>query len=288
MAKTTSFTDCRRFATDVRAAGGELPQTLQNLIQAHSVLTAAAPPPGAPTGANDAIIDAVLDGSLTEVKLAELLPEAAAKHATVEYAKQVSVDAERVLLQTWHRTMDKGGAEAILTSMRPQFDQRVKEIAKARALFTAESDAEFVLAGAPREVVDAWQSLDEHLKIIGRIVLVARQFGAKPTAQFPQIVELANADNFRLSDEALMCCDGNLEVESSYFQRPDRGHRTSPLFRVSLKLHSIESARARYNAWAAEQWDNSHSGPGQSYLVDGKLVPIAKPKNPYRESTNSK
>ena len=141
------------------------------------------------------------------------------------------------------------------------------------------------LSGNPER---GWQSLDEHLKIIGRIILVARQFGAKPTAQFPHIVELANADNFRLSDEALMCCDGNLEVESSHFQRPDRGHRTSPLFRVSLKLHSIESARARYNAWAAEQWDNSHSGPGQSYLVDGKLVPIAKPKNPYRESTNSK
>ena len=141
-----------------------------------------------------------------------------------------------------------------------------------------------MLASAPRQVVDAWQGLDEHMQIVGRIVLIARQFGAKQTAQFPQIAELANADNFRLTDEALMCADGNLEVESSFFQRPDRGHRTSPLFQVSLKLHSIESARERYRMWAEQQWDVLHSGPRGGWIdpATGEMHEDPVPENPYR------
>jgi hypothetical protein len=52
-----------------------------------------------------------------------------------------------------------------------------------------------------------------------------------------------------------MVADGGLQADSAHFQRPDQGHRSSPLFKVPLRLHSIESARARYRAWAADQFD---------------------------------
>ena len=46
MAKTTNFQDIRRFSQSVVAAGGKLPEPLQNLVKAHAILTAPTPLPG--------------------------------------------------------------------------------------------------------------------------------------------------------------------------------------------------------------------------------------------------
>ena len=102
------------------------------------------------------------------------------------------------------------------------------------------------------------------------------------------VIEYANSDGFRLVNEAVMCTDGGLEMFSSYFQQPDRGHRTSPLFRVALKLHSIESAQRQYNEWAAAQWDAQHSGsPGGWIDESGVHHELPRPANPFRESANA-
>ena len=144
MGHTTSFTDCRRFASNVKAAGGKLPQQLQNLIQAHSVLADAAALPAAAQAPESAIVDAALDGSLSRERLAELLPPAASAAVVGEYAKTLAGNVERVMLGTWHRAMDKGGADQILTSMRGRFEEHAKQIAAAKQLFNSESDAEFI------------------------------------------------------------------------------------------------------------------------------------------------
>jgi hypothetical protein len=66
------------------------------------------------------------------------------------------------------------------------------------------------------------------------------------------IEEYALADNFRLEDRAIWCTDRpSLEAASAAFRRPDSGHRNSPWFKTALKLHSVDSARDRYRAWAA-------------------------------------
>ena len=86
-----------------------------------------------------------------------------------------------------------------------------------------------------------------------------------------------------------MCCDGtSLAVDSAPFMIPDQGHRTSPWFRVPLKLHSIESATQRYNSWAAGEFDRVHSGPRGGYIgTDGEVHEDPVPVNPYREKTNA-
>ena len=56
-----------------------------------------------------------------------------------------------------------------------------------------------------------------------------------------------------LEDRAIFATDGSLESDCAVFRRPDQGHRVSPWFRLSLKLHSVESARASYNTWAASE-----------------------------------
>ena len=52
-------------------------------------------------------------------------------------------------------------------------------------------------------------------------------------------------------------CGGQLDVPAAGGVAP-----SEPWVRVGgLKLHSVESARQRYNDFAADQWDAQHSGP---------------------------
>ena len=93
--------------------------------------------------------------------------------------------------------------------MRPRFEKHAKEIAKARSLFSWDSDPETVLASGDPRVVEAWSGLEEHLTAAAKIVLVAREFGCKLSAQFPQIVPYTAGNSVAISDEALMCASGN-------------------------------------------------------------------------------
>jgi hypothetical protein len=281
--KTAAFLDCKRFGASVVAAGGKLPPKLQNLIQAHDVLADAAVLPAASQAPESGIVDAALAGDLTRERLGELLPAAASAAAVNEYAKTLAGSVERVLLGAWHRQIDDGGADAILDSMRKLFDRHAAEIAKARSLFDSESSAESVLASGEPAVMAAWGSLNDHLTVVAKIALVARAFGPR-LGSFPQIREFAGGDGFRLDDTAIMCADGGLMQDSAYFLQPDGPHRASALFRVQLRLHTIDSARTRYTEWAAAQWDASFAErPRGGRLIDGEMVDPA-PKNPYRQA----
>jgi hypothetical protein len=50
-----------------------------------------------------------------------------------------------------------------------------------------------------------------------------------------------------------------------------------------LRLHSINSARDRYNGWAADEFDRIHSGPRGGFIgPDGQMYEDPAPQNPYR------
>ena len=79
-------------------------------------------------------------------------------------------------------------------------------------------------------------------------------------ARFPLIEEYANGDNFHLDDRAIFATDGpRLELDSAAFKRPDQGHRTSPWFKLPLRLHTVEGARDRYRQWASGEWERIHT-----------------------------
>lgn len=280
----TSFGDCVRFAQSVTSIGGALPKRIQGLLSGWEVLNA----PAAAGRQDDPIVDACLTGTLSAEKLAELLPAAAAAAWANQYRAGLGRGIENTLTGEWHRQLKKDGADQILNSLRAKFDTAAKAIEAARGLINPESTAEHVIESGQPELVTAWQQLSGHIQTVARIGRVAAQFGSKPTAMFPQIVQYSLAEDFRVSDEALMCCDGtNLAIDSAPFMVPDRGHRTSPWFRVPLKLHSIESATARYNAWAAAEFDRVHSGPRGGRLIDGQVITDPVPPNPFREKTNA-
>ena len=138
-------------------------------------------------------------------------------------------------------------------------------------------------SGQP-ELVTAWQQLNGHISVVAKIGAIASQFGCRPSAQFPQIREYAQGDNFRLTDAGIMCTAGPLMLDSARFQQPDQGHRTSPWARTELKLHTVAEAQARYDEWAAEEFDRIHSGPRGGWIdANGQVHTDPVPPNPYRQ-----
>jgi hypothetical protein len=197
MAKTVDIGDAVRLASSVAAAGGEIPSTLGHLLLAHDLLSS----PGAAQPPERDIMTAALKGQLTDEKLAKLLPTAATAAMIANYARELAQNCAHVLLGQIHREIEGGAADQILDSLRPKFDEHAAEIARARSLIDPESSPEHILASAAPEMVEAWQALDGHLRVVCKIAAVASQFGPRLGA-FPQIAEYPNADNFRLTDGA--------------------------------------------------------------------------------------
>lgn len=167
--------------------------------------------------------------------------------------------------------------------MRPSFDQAAEQISIARDLIPADTPAEIFLHSAKPAAVSAWQSLDDHLATINSIASIAAQFGPRG-GRFPLITEYSLGDNFRLDDKAILATNGDLVADSSPFGRPDQGHRSSPWFKVPLKLHTVASAQDRYRAWAASEFDRIHSSPATQWLDEhGQAHEMPKPTNPYAE-----
>jgi hypothetical protein len=278
MPKATSLHDCRRFAETVASVGGRLPDELGHyLLSAFELLSS----PGAAASPEKAILDAALDGTLTAKKLDGLLAAAATAQMINVYRGDLARRAEHTLVGTWHQAMETA-ADAILDSVRPQFDKAAAGIARARAAISMDSSPEHVLASAEPEAITEWQALPTYLGVVDRIgTHIAAQFGPR-LGMFPMIREYPGANGHLLEDRALFATDGGLLVDSSMFRRPG-AHRQSPWVRVgALKLHSVASARRRYNDWAADQWDVQHSGPRGGQLIDGKIVLDEVPPNPYR------
>ena len=228
------------------------------------------------------IVAAAADGTLTEKRLNTLIDEAAQQQSRANYVGELRARSERLFVNAFHQALADGAADQLIDSLRPAWDGAAEAIGAARALINAESSADQILASAQPSVITAWQGLDEHLAVIGKIAAIASQFGPR-LGQFPLIKEFANADGFRLEDRAIFATDGGLEVDSGVFRRPDQGtahHRGS---RLPLRLHTVASARERYREWAAAQWEQTHSGPQESFIgEDGKMHEKPRPANPFQ------
>ena len=181
----------------------------------------------------------------------------------------------------WHRQLEAGAADLILDSVRGKYDKAAAAITHARALIPMQSSPEHILATAGDGALEAWRTLDEHIRVVDMIgTRIAAQFGCR-LGQFPQVAEFANADGHKLEDRAIFCTAGALESDSSVFRQPG-SHRNSPWCRVELRLATVAEARDRYNAWAAAEFDRIHSGPVESWIDEqGNAHQKPRPKNPY-------
>ena len=285
VAPTSQIFDLQRFAQQVAAAKGTLPDALGNLLRGYGVLTS----PAATEDPANAILDAVVDGSLTEAKLQKMLPPAALADKTGEFRAGLAGRAERMCVQRWYRELEKGAADQILDSLRPEFDRHVEAIAEAKACgINAESTLETLIATGEPGLVGAWNNLGAHVQGIAKIAAVASEFGCQPKAMFPQVRAYTPGHVHLLDDRALMCCDGGLLGDSSLFRRPDQGHRTSPYFRTPLKLRTIAEAQQWHDLWAAEEFDRIHvDRPRGGRIIDGVMVQDPVPVNPFKAKANA-
>jgi hypothetical protein len=280
MPKTTHWGDCERWAKAITACGGRLRAPLAGLLSSHAVLAA----PTRSERAEQAIIDSALNGELTAETLQRLAPKAASASVTNAYLADLARRSENVLVGAWHRVLQDGGADEVIASLQSNFTKHADAIATARTLISAESTAEAVIQSGEPALVRAWQQLDGHIRAVNQIAAIAAHFGCRPQAQFPQVVEYAQGETFRIDDRAVMCTDGEIVRESGLFARPDQGHRTSPWFKTALKLHSISEAQERYNRWAADEFDRVHSGPRGGWIDEnGQMREWPAPENPYRK-----
>jgi hypothetical protein len=218
MAATNSITDCHRLVAAVQEASGVVPDTLQVLLSTADMLMtpAAAQDPLGP------ILDAALARKLDAKKLDAMLADAATVDAVNGYKASLRQRAEHAVVGRFHKALRDGAADAVLDSMRPAFDAAAEQIAVARSLISAESDLEHVVESGEPGTIEAWQQLRGHIQVVSRIALVAMQFGCQLTAQFPQVQLYTQAENFRINDQALMCCSGGLTGDSAWFGRPWR------------------------------------------------------------------
>ena len=79
-----------------------------------------------------AVLTAALDGDLTPQKLDKLLPAAATAAMIITYRGELARQAEHTILGQSHRELQAGGCDAILDSLRPQFERHAETIATAR------------------------------------------------------------------------------------------------------------------------------------------------------------
>ena len=278
MPATRSLTDCERLATAVQEVGGRIPKTLAGILSGAALLNAHS---GAATDPARHIVEAAAAGELTADKLDKMLAEAAQQQQQITYRAELRRNSEHHFVGVFHRALEAGAADAILDSLRPAFERHAQAVAEARTLIPPGSIDSF-LASATPEAVTAWQQLNAHVSALEKIGRIAAAFGPR-TGMFPQIVEYTLGDGFRLDDRAIMCTNGNLPVDSSGFQSPDQGHLSSPWCQTTLKLHTIESAQARYQESAAAEWDKFHSGPQESWIDEnGQAHEKPRPTNPYR------
>ena len=157
---------------------------------------------------------------------------------------------------------------------------------RARSLgINAESSPEHILATGEPGLVEAWNSLDGHL----RSGVEDRRDRTPVRASWrfpadPRVCRCRELPVGRRRDHVFRRRASH-RVQLVPGTRP--GHRTSPWARAVLKLHSIESATARYNQFAAGEFDRINDRDLGGWIDEqGQMHKHPIPENPYRTKTS--
>ena len=246
-----TLVDAERLVAAVQEVGGRVPVELTNILTTLDMLNAQS----VRSDPALAIVRAGAAGQLSEKKLTAMLAEAAQAQQVVDYTGEARQRIEPLLVREFTAALQAGAANDLIDSLRPQWDAAAAFIGRARSAISAESSIEHFLATTDDpDAIELWRGLDAQLRIVNQIAAVVSVFGPR-TGPFSLIKEFSGGDGSVLEDRAIFCTNGLITVDSSVFRRPDSGHKSSPWFRLPLRLHSIKSAQARYDTWAATEFD---------------------------------
>jgi hypothetical protein len=179
-------------------------------------------------------------GQLDAKRLAALITEAAQRPLVANYTQELPARSQRMFVEQFHRSLLKNGrADAILDSLHPSFDTAAEAIAAPRDVIPTE---------APGRKIFAHCTTGRAGRLAGLGRTPERD---RPHRPHRRPIRPAQR-NFPLIEEYTL---GDVESDSRAFRQFDRGHRTSPWFRIPLRLNTVAEARERYRRWAEVRWD---------------------------------
>ena len=166
------------------------PTSSGTCLAAHTLLSG----PRAAEAPERDILTHALGGNLDEKTLDRLLAAAATAQMVNAYRVDLALRSEHVLVGEWHRQLEGGCADEILDAVRGKFQAAADQIARAPTLIPMQSSPEHILATAGDGALEAWRTLDEHIRIVDVIgTRIAAQFGPRLGA-FPQVTEFPLGD----------------------------------------------------------------------------------------------
>lgn len=228
----------RMLRDQVTELGGSIPQQITNLLEAQTIIRGEG---GGPSRSGiDGILDAAEKGSLTADKADELLKAAAARQQMIQFRGELARASEPALMARVGRILVKGGADEIIDSLRPAFDEAVATMDESLESVDLSTDYNaFVNQASPDQLL-AFQRLRGAAEISGRILtFVSKTFGPR-SFEFPVIAEINGGEvghQFSaIPDAALWTADPSLGV--SGFISEARGQRAH--FDAMYSQHTIK------------------------------------------------
>ncbi|WP_100480711.1 hypothetical protein [Mycobacteroides abscessus] len=228
----------RMLSDQVTELGGTIPQQITNLLESQAIIQGEG---GSPSRSGiDDILDAAEKGSLTAGKADELLKTAAARQHAIQFRAELARASEPAIMARVGRILVKGGADEIIDSLRPAFNEAVATMDECLELVDLSTNYNtFVNEASPDQLL-AFQRLREAAEVSGRILtFVARTFGPR-SLEFPVIPDIKGGEigyQFTaIPDAALWTADPSLGV--SGFISEARGQRAH--FDAMYSQHTIK------------------------------------------------
>lgn len=275
-----TLTDARRLLDSITRRGVAPPQQLVELVEAYDAIADVS----GTTSAVDVLVKNVLDNGLRGKALEKAVADAAAVQAAVTFRQGLAQRVETAVVHKFVRELERGAADEVIDSLRPEFDAAATTLAGAAELIDPNVEAVSFLEQANNAERAAWAAIPPNIKAVEKIAAVVTQFGSK-SLTFPLIqLPVQVGPTAWVNDFALLCVDSKYDIQQSSvaFSRPGTG-RTSPWFLAAstLKLNHLDEARESVRRWAEASWNSLGLNQGRGELDPTKGF-VAKPlANPY-------
>lgn len=281
-------TDARVLNRAVTTAGGTLPDTLANLLKAAEEIHAAANKPAGDPLAG--LADAAAAGKATAAKIQSAFDLAGTQAAQADHAQRTQREAERAVMSRFRRELVNGGADQILDSLRPAFDEHIAGIAAiAENIDIHGHTPESFLNIATPKTLALWQSIGTHVDALDRIAAVTDLLAHNSEARVIPRPDGGTRLTTRLTalrGRALYCGSDQLAVDDAHdIWRTNGPHRRSAWFKLYsvAELRTVAEATERLRTWCETTWDAFEDARAARHTtVEGELVPDPPQPNPFR------
>jgi hypothetical protein len=267
----------RRFAADVAALGGTFPAPLSSLIVlVDSVKSVPATPNPAAS-----LVDAAASGKAsTASQITKLIADAARAESEAAYAQRLRGSVEKHAMRRFALELRAGAAEAIITSLRPQFDATAQQIAELRESVDVGWSIERLISEGTPEQLAAWQQLPALVAKVDRFAALVAGFGRQGDCAVLDEPEAQGVSHeiAGVRDEALFVTSADVWQASDIIRARLADWRSSPWLRIPLRLNSVDEARERLRRCCEAAWDAVETSRG----IRGQMSPDGWKQDPRR------